>query len=129
MDELKRIMHIEDDESIRMITSVTLESVGNFTVESCESGYEGVRKFEEFQPQVVLLDVMMPELDGPGTLELLKKRYNLERVMVLFMTAKVQQQELEHFKSIGGYEVIEKPFDPMTLAEKVSHFWESFNRR
>jgi len=71
---------------------------------------------------------MMPKRDGPGTLEHLKSRYNLDRVMVLFMTAKVQQEELEHFKAIGGFEVIEKPFDPMALGDKIRHCWEAFNR-
>lgn len=129
MEELKRIMHIEDDESIRMITSVTLEAVGNLEVLSCESGYDGIRQFEAFQPQVVLLDVMMPDLDGPGTLEEMKSRYRLDNVMVLFMTAKVQQEELAHFKSIGGFDVIEKPFDPMTLADKIRTCWEKYNQR
>jgi len=126
MEELKRIMHIEDDESIRMITSVTLESVGNIEVLSCESGFEGIEQFDTFKPQVLLLDVMMPDLDGPGTLEELKNRFDLNDVMILFMTAKVQQEELEHFKSIGGFDVIEKPFDPMTLTDKIQTFWASY---
>lgn len=127
MSELKRVMHIEDDESIRMITSITLESIGNLEVLSCESGFLGLEKYPEFQPQVVLLDVMMPELDGPDTLEKLKEQYDLEDVMVIFMTAKVQQEELDHFKSIGGFDVIEKPFDPMSLTEKLQACWEQFN--
>lgn len=126
MEALKRIMHIEDDESIRMITSLTLESVGNLEVMSCESGYEGIEKFAAFQPQVLLLDVMMPDMDGPGTLEELRKQFDLDGVMVLFMTAKVQQQELDHFKSIGGFDVIEKPFDPMSLSEKIQDNWLRF---
>lgn len=109
MEALKKVMHIEDDESIRMITSITLESVGNLEVLSCESGFLGLEKFPEFQPQVVLLDVMMPDLDGPETLEKLKAQFNLDNVMVIFMTAKVQEEELKHFKSIGGFAVIEKP--------------------
>ena len=127
MEALKRVMHIEDDESIRMITSVTLESVGQLEVLSCESGYLGLEKFAEYQPQVVLLDVMMPELDGPGTLEKLKSEQDLDNVMVIFMTAKVQQEELDHFKSIGGYDVIEKPFDPMTLSDKLQECWQQFS--
>ena len=127
MEALKRILHIEDDESIRMITSVTLESVGNLDVCSCESGFEGLEQFPVFKPQVVLLDVMMPELDGPGTLEELKKRFDLGEIMVIFMTAKVQQEELDHFRSIGGFDVIEKPFDPMALSGKIQQCWEQFN--
>ena len=129
MTDLKRIMHIEDDESIRMITNVTLDEIGNFEVLSCESGYEGIRQFADFAPQVILLDVMMPELDGPDTLEELKNKYDLSGVMVLFMTAKVQKEELEHFRAIGGFDVIEKPFDPMALADKIRAAWDSYNNR
>ena len=126
MEELKRIMHVEDDESIRMITGITLESVGKLEVLSCESGFLALEQFAEFQPQVLLLDVMMPELDGPETLEKIKSLFDLSNIMVLFMTAKVQQEEIDHFKSIGGYAVIEKPFDPMTLSDKIQTHWESF---
>lgn len=126
MQELKRVMHVEDDESIRMITSVTLESVGNLEVLSCENGFVAIEKFAEFNPQVLLMDVMMPELDGPGTLEELRSRFDLENIMVLFMTAKVQQEEIAHFKEIGGFDVIEKPFDPMTLSEKIQDNWKVF---
>ena len=127
MEALKRILHIEDDESIRMITSVTLEAVGNLEVCSCDGGREGLAQFPVFKPQVVLLDVMMPELDGPGTLEELRKQFDLSDVMVMFMTAKVQQEELDHFRAIGGFDVIEKPFDPMALSGKIQECWEQFN--
>ena len=129
MSELKRVMHVEDDESIRMITSVTLESVGNLEVLSCESGFQAMEKFADFQPQALVLDVMMPALDGPGTLEELKKRYNLDCVMVLFMTAKVQEQELAHLREVGGFDIIEKPFDPMSLTEKIQSCWQRFIRQ
>jgi len=89
-------------------------------------GLQALEKFEEFQPQVILMDVMMPDLDGPETLEKIKAQFDLSNIMVLFMTAKVQHEEVAHFKAIGGYAVIEKPFDPMTLSEKIQGFWESF---
>ena len=127
MAELNRVMHVDDDESIRMITSLTLETVGNFEVLSCDSGFMAIENYAEFQPQVVLMDVMMPELDGPGTLAELKKQYDLDKTLVLFMTAKVQKEELEHFKDIGGFDVIEKPFDPMALTDKIKSNWEAFN--
>lgn len=127
MEELKRIMHVDDDESIRMITSVTLESVGGFEVASCESGFDAQERFDGFQPQALLLDVMMPELDGPGTLEALKKQHDLGNILVVFMTAKVQKEEVDHLMEIGGFDVIEKPFDPMALAEKIQSCWERFS--
>ncbi len=127
MEALKRIMHVEDDESIRMITSITLESVGNMEVRSCESGFLALEQFEEFKPQVILMDVMMPELDGPETLEKMKAGFDLSSIMVLFMTAKVQDDEIAHFKAIGGFDVIEKPFDPMTLSDKIQACWKAYH--
>lgn len=127
MEALKRILHVEDDDSIRMITSVTLESVGKMTVLSCESGFDALEQFEAFDPQVILLDVMMPELDGPETLERLKARFDLSGRMILFMTAKVQQDEVAHLRSIGGFDIIEKPFDPMALTGKLESAWQAFN--
>jgi len=127
MEALKRIMHVEDDESIRMITSITLESVGNMKVKSCESGFLVLEQFEEFKPQVILMDVMMPELDGPETLEKMKAGFDLSSIMVLFMTAKVQDDEIAHFKAIGGFDVIEKPFDPMALSDKIQACWKAYD--
>ena len=129
MEALKRIMHVEDDDSIRMITSITLESVGNMEVKSCESGFLALEQFEEFQPQVILMDVMMPELDGPETLKRMMASFDLSSIMVVFMTAKVQEDEVAHFKAIGGFDVIEKPFDPMTLSEKIQACWTAFHGR
>jgi len=126
MTELQRILHVEDDDSIRLLTKVALETVGKLEVESCASGYEALEKISAFKPQVILLDVMMPGLDGPATLTELKDKHPLDTTLVLFMTAKVQQKELDHFRSLGAYEVITKPFDPMTLSEQIKSFWTSF---
>lgn len=127
MKDLKRIMHIEDDESIRMVTSLTLESLGNLDVLGCESGFLALEQFEQFNPQAILLDVMMPDLDGPETLSKLKASFDLSDIMVLFMTAKVQQEELDHLRAIGGFDIIEKPFDPMLLTEKIQNAWQAYH--
>lgn len=127
MTPLKRVLHVEDDASIRMVTSVALEKVGNLEVLSCESGNEALEKAAEFDPQIILLDVMMPEMDGPTTLEHLGKRMDLSNTPVLFMTAKVQEKELEFYRNIGAYEVIIKPFDPMTLAGQLQEHYLRFH--
>ena len=75
---------------------------------------------------MVLLDVMMPGMDGPATLKALKELPDINALPFVFMTAKVQPAEVEYFKSLGAIEVIPKPFDPMTLSEKVNAIWQSW---
>ena len=127
MRNLKRIIHVEDDESIRAIAKVALERVGGFTLLSCASGKEALEKAAQFSPDMLLLDVMMPGLDGPTTLEKLREQMDLSGVAVVFMTAKVQSTEIEYYKSIGACSVVLKPFDVMTLSEQLVQYWNEFN--
>src|SRR5690606_38566986 len=112
MTTLQRVLHVEDDPSIRMVTSVALEKVGELDVLSCESGEQALEKAAAYDPQVLLLDVMMPQMDGPTTLAELRKVLDLSQRLVLFMTAKVQQREIDYYLGIGAHGVIIKPFDP-----------------
>jgi CheY-like chemotaxis protein len=120
-------LHVDDDDAIRAITLVALEHVGGFTLQSCSSGAEALQCAERFAPQMILLDVMMPELDGPTTLELLKQETDLGKVLVVFMTAKVQEQEIARYRALGACDVIIKPFDPMTLSERLHRIWIQHN--
>lgn len=120
-------MHVDDDDAIRAIARVALERLGGFTLLSCSSGKQALQSFEVFAPQMILLDVMMPELDGPTTLELLKQEMDLGKVLVVFMTAKVQEQEIARYRALGACEVIIKPFDPMTLSERLHAIWIQHN--
>jgi CheY-like chemotaxis protein len=124
MAELKRILHIEDDPSIQAVAKVALEVVGGFTVLSCSSGQEALDKILDFAPDFILLDVMMPGMDGPQTLEKLSQLVDISRTPVVFMTAKVQPNELERYRNLGARDVIIKPFDPMQLATQVRILWE-----
>jgi two-component system OmpR family response regulator len=126
MAVLERVLHVEDDPSIRMVTSLALEKVGKLKVLSCEGGMQALAQAGTFDPQVILLDVMMPELDGPATLAQLREKIDLSERLVLFMTAKVQQQEQDFYQSIGAFGVIIKPFDPMTLAAQLQEHWARF---
>lgn len=126
MENLVRVLHVEDDPSIRMVTRVTLEKVGKLQVLSCDGAEEALAKAADFAPQVLLLDVMMPDMDGPSTLAALREIINLDRTLILFMTAKVQQQELDYYKTIGAWGVIFKPFDPMTLPQEVQNHWQNY---
>ena len=124
MTELKRIMHVEDDRSIQAVAKVALEAIGGFQVLSCSGGQEALKNVLDFAPHFILLDVMMPDMDGPQTLERLRELINLEQIPVAFMTAKVQPNEIAHYLSLGAHGVIIKPFDPMQLANQVRAIWQ-----
>ncbi|HQT02483.1 MAG: hypothetical protein B7Z05_07765 [Thiotrichales bacterium 32-46-8] len=123
MSELQRILYIEDEADIRTVALLALEVVGGFTVKACASGQEALAEAEAFAPDLILSDVMMPEMDGPTTFKALKALPSLSHVPVIFMTAKVQADEIDYFKSLGVSDVIAKPFDPMTLADQVRNSW------
>lgn len=123
MPVLSRILHVEDDCSIQAVAKVALETVGGFQVLSCSSGQAALEQVQAFDPQFILLDVMMPSMDGPQTLLLLRELVDIQRVPVVFMTAKVQPAEIEHYLNLGARDVITKPFDPMQLAKQVREIW------
>jgi two-component system, OmpR family, response regulator len=121
--ELKRIMHVEDDPSIQAVAKVALEVVGGFIVETCSGGEEALKAFHTFKPQLILLDVMMPGMDGPSTLKKMQADFDLTQIPVVFMTAKVQASEIESYKELGAADVVVKPFDPMTLSDQIRAIW------
>lgn len=122
--KLNRILLVEDEDDIRTITRICLESVGRFQVVACGSGEAALSQLESFKPDLILLDVMMPGLDGPGTLAAMKLKTHGDAPPVIFMTARAQRWEIDHFKALGALDVIAKPFDPMTLSQAVKHIWE-----
>jgi CheY-like chemotaxis protein len=122
---LKRILYVEDEPDIREVAKLALEAVGGFSVAMCASGQEAMEKAAAFSPQFILLDVMMPGMDGPTTLLRLRQMPQLASVPVAFMTAKVQPGEVAQYLEMGAVDVIPKPFDPMTLAATVSAIWEN----
>jgi CheY-like chemotaxis protein len=116
---MERVLHVEDEADIREVAKVALEEVGGFSVAMVESGEQVVCKALEFAPDVILLDVMMPGMDGPATLQTLLKCPATSSIPVIFMTAKVQHHEIEQYRTMGALGVIPKPFDPMTLAKVI----------
>ena len=123
---LRRILFVEDDPDIQVVATLALESLGGFSVSACSSGAEALSRFAEVAPDLVLLDVMMPGMDGPATLEALR-RLPAGGVPVVFMTARVQAHEVARYREMGAADVIAKPFDPMTLAETVQAIWRSLH--
>lgn len=122
-ESLQKILLIEDDVDIQEIAKLALCSVGNFSVDVFSSGVEALERAPELFPQLVLLDVMMPNMDGPTTLQRLRQLPHYASIPVVFLTAKVQSHEVENYKKMGAADVISKPFDPMTLASIVTSIW------
>lgn len=120
---LRNILYVEDEPDIQAVAKLALEAIGGFTVEICGSGQEALDKAPSWAPQLILMDVMMPGMDGPTTLRKLREIPSLSETPVIFMTAKVQPPEVLEYKAMGALDVIPKPFDPMTLAATVSALW------
>lgn len=120
---LERIMYVEDEPDIQAIAKLALEAIGRFTVHLCESGTSALTEVEQFGPDLILLDVMMPEMDGPTMLQVLRTLPAFAQTPVIFMTAKAQAHEIEHYKALGALDVITKPFDPMALPQQIREIW------
>jgi CheY-like chemotaxis protein len=120
---LDKILYVEDDPDIQAIAVMVLDAISGFTLAACSSGAEAVSRAEAFAPDLILLDVMMPGMDGPETLQALRQLPSLVRTPVVFMTAKVQPQEVQGYLDLGAVGVIAKPFDPMTLADQLREIW------
>ena len=125
--DLKRILCVEDEIDIQTVARLALEAVGGFQVTVCSSGEEALRVAPEASPDLILMDVMMPGMDGPSTLAELRKLPGTRDTPVVFMTAKVQPHEVEHYKKLGALDVIAKPFDPMALPRDVREIWRRLN--
>jgi two-component system OmpR family response regulator len=120
---LKRILLVEDEADIRTVATLALQAVGGFTVASTSNGHEAVETVPTFAPDLILLDVMMPGLDGPATLQTLRAQPQTAEIPVMFMTAKVQPQEVAQLQALGALGVIAKPFSPMTLPTTITQLW------
>ncbi|MBZ9612973.1 response regulator [Rheinheimera maricola] len=121
---LERVMHVEDDESIRAVAEIALTDVAGFTLLSCDSGQSALAQAEAFSPQLILLDVMMPQMDGLQALAALRQIPALAKTPVVFMTAKIQQAEKQRYLDAGAVGIIEKPFEPMELGETLNRFYQ-----
>jgi len=123
MPQLKKILYVEDDESIAEVVMMTLEDFGDFQVQHCPSGQEAVDAFSVFKPDLVLLDVMMPGMDGPTALQHIRKLPGGSSIPVIFMTAKAQVHQQQEYLDLGALGVIVKPFDPTTLCDQLRQLY------
>jgi CheY-like chemotaxis protein/HPt (histidine-containing phosphotransfer) domain-containing protein len=114
-----RILHVDDEPDIREVVEISLGLDPDFETRNCASGREALIAAAEWKPDIILLDVMMPVMDGPATLARLRQDPGTAGIPVVFMTARAQTRELDLLRSLGAVGVIPKPFDPMTLAAAV----------
>lgn len=124
----RRVLVVDDEDTIREIAALSLEAVAGWDVSTAASGREGHRRAADAYPDAILLDVMMPDLDGPATVALLRSDPATSGIPIIMVTAKVQASERQRFASLAGVSgVIAKPFDPMTLADEVREMlgWEA----
>ena len=124
-EKLVNILLIEDDPDVRTIATIALVDLGGFALTACASGAEALGLVERIEPQLILLDVMMPDMDGPMTLAALRRLPLDPQPPVVFMTAKVQPQETERYLRLGVAGVIAKPFDPVSLADQLREIWRN----
>ncbi|MES2664143.1 MAG: response regulator [Pseudomonadota bacterium] len=127
MKKLEHILCIDDEEDILEVAKMCLEIAGGFTVSTLNSGAEALKQVEKIKPDLILLDVMMPIMDGPSTLKNLKKIHALIATPIVFMTARVQPTEIQQYLDLGANAVVPKPFDPMTLSPLINEIWEKFH--
>lgn len=118
----KCVFYVDDDEDIRSIVEFALGDEPDIELILCESGAEALEQAKKVQPDLILLDVMMPVMDGPTVLNRLRELPSQAKTPVVFITAKAQPNEIRQFKAMGAEAVIVKPFDPMTLPGQVKAF-------
>ena len=122
---LTTVFYIDDEPDIREIVELALGLVPGLTVRTCPSGTQALQELPLVMPDLVLLDVMMPGLDGPATLAKIREDERLRALPVVFMTAKALPQEVDRFLQLGAIGVISKPFDPILLGARLQEIWSA----
>lgn len=125
---LERILYADDEPDIRKIARLALEKLGGFTLKLCASGEEALATAPEFIPDLVILDMMMPGMDGLETLKRLRDLDAFNATPIVFMTAKAQRGETQCFRAAGAAAVIAKPFQPMRLADELRALWQTLHQ-
>ncbi len=115
----KRILIIDDEADIREATQMCLEIMGEWEVFVASSGYEGISKAATEKPDIILLDIMMPGMDGLTTFKLLRENASTAQIPIIFLTAKAQSNEQREFKQLDIAAVITKPYDPYSLSDQI----------
>ena len=126
---LQRILLADDEPDILEIARIALETVGGFEVSVCTSGEALLDRLSEFEPDLVIVDVLMPDVTGPEVFEEIRRRPECDDVPVIYLTGVIQEEELKGLRETGVADVILKPFDPMTLADRINGIWKGHHGR
>lgn len=126
---LQKILCIDDEPDILEIVKASLEMGGGYTVATCSSGKEALDSVGDFKPDLILLDILIPAMDGVTIFGKLRGYSSLKSVPIIFMTAMVQPKEVSSYLELGAAGVVMKPFDPMKLPEEVASLWKNFHDR
>ena len=122
---LTSVFYVDDEPDIREVVEMALGLVPGLTVRTCPSGVQALLELPLLRPDLILLDVMMPGLDGPATLAQIRSDETLRDLPAIFMTAKALPQEVDRFMKLGAIGVISKPFDPMQLGKRIQELWSA----
>ncbi len=118
---MRRVLIVDDDDDIREVTALSLQATTHWFILTASSGRQGIEIAAAEKPDVILMDVMMPELDGPATFALLQQNPQTAAIPVVLLTARVQGADQRRFAALGVAAVLSKPFDPLTLAAQISN--------
>jgi len=123
---LRKILYVEDDADLQQVVSMILEDIGGYEVKICNSGKQALAETYKFQPDLFLLDVMLPEMDGPTLLKELRKNSTFKDIPAIFISAKVQGDELLEYSEYGVLGIIRKPFDPISISDTINMLYENY---
>lgn len=125
---LNKILYVDDERDVRLVAEISLTRIGGYEVQVAESGTDALEQLREFDADLVLLDVVMPGMDGPTTLHQMRLDPATARLPVAFVTARHQPYDLQRYRLLGIAGVIAKPFDPMSLPSQVLNIWDGVSR-
>ncbi len=117
---MRSVLIIDDEDDIREVAALSLEATAGWKILTASSGSEGIEVAVAHQPDAILMDVMMPGVDGPTTYRIMKENPAISHIPVLLLTAKVQGVDKRRFADLGVAAILFKPFDPLTLAEQIA---------
>jgi len=116
---------VDDDPDLQQIVKHGLEMSGNFLVKISPSGEQAIVDIPEYKPDLIIIDVIMPGMSGPKTVEYLRQNPDTKELPVIFITSRVQAHQIEQYNRLGAIGIINKPFNPLHLAPQVTTIWEA----
>ncbi len=125
---LRKILFVDDDADILTITKHVFKAEKNFEIRYASSGKEAILFAQEFHPDLILLDVMMPQIDGISTMKILRNTQGTESIPIIFFSAKITPDELDTYRKAGVLGILTKPFDPLTFVQCILNIWDDYQK-